>query len=31
MPMKTPPPALRAIIDQVARARNVSLYKDDSK
>lgn len=31
MPMKTPPPALRDVIDQVARARNVTLYKDDGK
>ena len=30
MPMKTPPPALRDIVDQVARARNVSLYKEES-
>ena len=31
MTMKTPPPALRDIVDQVSRARNVTLYKDDSK
>ena len=30
MPIKTPPPALRDVIDQVARARNVSLYREES-
>ena len=31
MTLKTPPPAIRDVVDQIASRRNVTLYKDKSE